>query len=221
MDKKRIAVIANFPNEIREKAQMYFTMVFKEYQTSIEWEYITYQELLTEKLFEKALTMDGLVLSRSDYIITDPIVQEKMRVEMHLVKEFKGPIFGMCFGHHLLEWTYGAEITEQNAQDFLSDQSFQYSPKSDTMTSPPPEPSPFDSQNSSPTAAKETEFVKIFDDTFQIFTPPPIADINAMQHRTRPIYGVDFKMVENATETTFQTAVIILKKFLDHFFTSH
>ena len=101
--KRNIAVIANSPNEIRERAQMFFHQAFAPFQDKITWEYITYKDLLEESNFNKAKSMDGLVLSSSDFIISDPVVQEKMLVEMYLVREFKGPIYGMCFGHHLLE----------------------------------------------------------------------------------------------------------------------
>jgi hypothetical protein len=52
--KTRIGVIANKPNEIKERAQMFFHQAFKPFENIITWEYITYKDLLEESKFNRA-----------------------------------------------------------------------------------------------------------------------------------------------------------------------
>ena len=52
--KIRIAVIANPPNEIKERARMFFNQAFKPFENNITWEYITYKDLLEEANFNRA-----------------------------------------------------------------------------------------------------------------------------------------------------------------------
>ncbi len=229
-NKARIAVIANFPNEIRDRARMYFNQVFEPFQDSLAWEYITYKELLEEATFNRAKSMDGLVLSSSDFIISDPVVQEKMLVEMYLVRDFTGPVYGMCFGHHLLEFMYGAAVTEQNLGDFLNNQNIQFDSKRSDFTGPEEVsdvPKLMEVQFSPEVEKKmgtiinppsNVEYVTLFNDVFHIQSPPPLCKIFAKQHTARPIYGVDFRMDENSSEDTFRTAIDILQKFLKHYF---
>lgn len=241
--KVNIAVIANFPNEIRDRARMFFQQVFKPFSEKIEWEYISYKALLDENNFKRALSMDGLILSSSDYIISDPIVQDKMLVEMYLVRQFSGPIFGMCFGHHLLEFMFGGAVTEQvpvdffNSQDLLTfeqnklslasgnqhDQNINQEAGSDANEKPKLVELKFSSKikENFGTIVNEpsnNEFVPLFRDDFSIFNPTPQAKIFAKQHLSKPIYGVDFGMGENNQELAFRTAVDVLQKFLSHFF---
>ena len=64
----------------------------------------------------------------------------------------------------------------------------------------------------------KTEYLPLFRDDFAIETPPPLCQIYAKQHQSLPIYGVDFRMNENAPDDAFRTAVDILQKFLNYFF---
>jgi hypothetical protein len=231
-NKPHIAVIANFPNEIRPRAQMYFTQVFEPFKNSVSWEYITYKDLLDEASFNRAKNMDALVLSTSDFIISDPVVQEKMLVEMYLIREFHGPIFGMCFGHHLLEFMYGANVTEQDVGDFFNSQNIDFGSKknqiigvsnsSNTPKSIEIQFSPAIQKNMGTIInyPSNNEYLPLFRDDFNIQIPPPLTKIYAKQHKSLPIYGVDFLMNENSTEHTFRTAIEILQKFLKHFFLS-
>ena len=223
--KINIAVISNSPNEIRERAEMFFNQVFKIFQDKITWEYISYKDLLEESNFNQAKSMDGLVLSSSNFIISDPIVQEKMLVEMFLVREFKGPIYGMCFGHHLLEFMFGAQVTEQSPIDFFNNTMINFQTDSqnnhfDSLKLTKIQYAPIIKQNlgSIVNFPDKTEYLPLFRDDFSIETPPPLCEIYAKQHQSLPIYGLDFRMNDNAPDDAFSTAVDILKKFLNHFF---
>ena len=224
--KINIAVISNSPNEIRERAEMFFNQVFKTFQDKIAWEYISYKDLLEESNFNKAKSMDGLILSSSNFIISDPIVQEKMLVEMYLVREFKGPIYGMCFGHHLLEFMFGAPVTEQSPVDFFNNSIINFETdsqkkhiNSSKLAKIQYAPIIENNLGSIVNFPDNTEYKPLFRDDFEIQTPPPLCEIYAKQHQSLPIYGVDFRMDENAPDEAFRTAVDILQKFLNHFFT--
>ncbi|MHA1671991.1 MAG: hypothetical protein ACTSYI_00055 [Promethearchaeota archaeon] len=229
-NKARIAVIANFPNKASERAEMYFQHVFEPFGDTITWEYISYKDLLNETNFNRAKSMDGLILSSSNFIISDPVVQEKMLVEMFLVREFAGPIYGMCYGHHLLEFMYGAAVTEQDPNDFFNNQNVQFGSKVSDQSDPPNisnSPKLMEVQFA-PVIEKnfgtiinhpsDIEYVPLFKDDFNIQNPPSSCKIYSKQHKKLPIYGVDFRMDENSSEDTFRAAIVILQKFLRHFF---
>ena len=232
-NKAHLLVIANFPNKASERAEMYFQHVFEPFVDTITWEYISYKDLLDETNFNRAKSMDGLILSSSNFIISHPVVQEKMLVEMFLVREFPGPVYGMCFGHHLLELMYGADgVTEQDPSDFFNNQNVRLGSKRSDITDPSKpsnSPKPIEVQfaqvieknlGSIVNNPSNIEYVPLFKDHFSIQTPTPSCKIFSKQHKTLPIYGVDFLMDENSSEDTFRAAILILQKFLRHFFIS-
>jgi len=193
--KKNIAVISNSPNEIRERAEMFFNQVFKPFLDKISWEYISYKDLLEESNFNKAKSMDGLVLSSSNFIISDPIVQEKMLVEMYLVREFKGPIYGMCFGHHLLEFMFGAPVTEQSPIDFFNNTMINFETNTqnehfDSLKLTKIQYAPVIKNNlgSIVNFPDNIEYLPLFRDDFEIQTPPPLCQIYAKQHQSLPLF---------------------------------
>ncbi|MHA1776674.1 MAG: hypothetical protein DRO88_08595 [Promethearchaeia archaeon] len=229
----KIAIIANFPNEIRDRAKRFFQQVFKPFSDKLEWEYISYRDLLDEKNFNKAKKKDALILSSSDFIISDPIVQEKMLVEMYLIRQFKGPIFGMCFGHHLLEFMYGADVTEQipvdffNSQDLISidwqnssklEEKHEKDHKKPSSTDIKFSPKIEENIGKIVNHPSKIDYIPLFRDDFSIYDLAPQAKVYAKQHKSLPIYGVDLGMNENSPEIAFATAVNVLQKFITYFF---
>lgn len=203
--KKRIAVISNYPNGIHDNPDQFFHHVIDQFKDSIDWDYISYDELFHEEIFTHALSFDGLLLSSSEFFIADPLVQEKMTVEVKLVQDFPNPIFGMCFGSHVMKLAFGLDVSTDLAQ-FGDDQHV-----GELFNAP------VEIQNKSGVES-ERLFVPLFDDQCGFNTPPLPCAVLQMQHKTRPIFGIDFQMSTNDKNLARQAATISLQKFLEHFF---
>jgi GMP synthase-like glutamine amidotransferase len=205
--KTRIAVISNFPNGIHDNPDQFFHHVIDLFKDSIDWEYISYDELFDEEIFNRALSFDGLLISSSEFFIADPLVQKKMAVEVKLIQDFQHPIFGMCFGSHVMKLAFGLDVSNDLSQFGGDDHQI-----IDLITAP---------QNSHPdpesSSEGESEFVTMFDDQCSFGTPPLPCPVIMMQHKTRPIFGIDFQMSTNDKTLARQAATITLQKFLEHF----
>ncbi|MHA1745403.1 MAG: glutamine amidotransferase-related protein [Promethearchaeota archaeon] len=206
--KKRIAVISNYPNGIHDNPDQFFHYVIDLFQDSIDWEYISYDELFHEEIFTRALSFDGLLISSSEFFLADPLVQEKMAVEVKLIQEFQNPIFGMCFGSHVMKLAFGLDVSKDLSQFGGDDHQI-----IDLITAPQDQ-----NPHPEPTGMGESEFVTMFDDQCSFGTPPLPCPVIMMQHKTRPIFGIDFQMSSNDPQKARQAATITLQKFLRHFF---
>ncbi|MHA1521055.1 MAG: hypothetical protein ACTSRK_12805 [Promethearchaeota archaeon] len=230
MEKPRIGIISNYPNKMREKPATFFEQSFNGFEDKLVWEFISYKDLLDQEKFQKALKMDGLVLSSSEFYITDPYVQNLMAVELQLIRDFHNPIYGMCFGQHLQKLAFGADISNDTPEfsqgdetyvDFFSD--VPVDPDSEKILSNQSSDSIDFSQNTNAHINNDkennpVEFIQLFDDACNFQTPPLPCEVGIMQHKTRPIFGIDFSMGSNDRELAQQAAVITLRKFLTHFF---
>ena len=203
--KKRIAVISNYPNGIHDNPDQFFHYVIDLFQDSLDWEYISYDELFHEEVFTRALSFDGLLLSSSEFFIADPRVQEKMAVEVKLIQDFPNPIFGMCFGSHVMKLAFGLDVSNDVAQ-FGDDQHV------GELFNAPTE------AKKKPGFEGENVYVPLFDDQCGFNSPPLPCSVIQMQHKTRPIFGIDFQMSSNDPSKAREAATISVQKFLEHFF---
>lgn len=55
---------------------------------------------------------DGVVLSGSPAMLTDPSTPSKFGGEVEAILDSKAPILGICFGHQLLARAFGAEVVK-------------------------------------------------------------------------------------------------------------
>ena len=211
--KKRIAVISNYPNGIHDNPDQFFHYVIDLFKDSIDWEYISYDELFQEETFNRALTFDGLLISSSEFFIADPLVQEKMTVEVKLIQDFQHPIFGMCFGSHVMKLAFGLDVSGDVSQFGGDDQHIV-----DFINNPVREGSDSNIPKSTGGSEIESEYVTLFDDQCSFGIPPLPCPVLMMQHKTRPIFGIDFQMSSNDKTLARQAATITLQKFLEHFF---
>ena len=141
--------------------------------TSVEW------EALSGPRFD---SFDGVVLSGSPDMMTDPKVQAKFESEAQAVRESSIPILGVCFGHQLMARAFGAEIVKDR-QHVLAmvrttvvkkDALFAGLPKSLMLLE------------------SRYEVVKSLPAGFHLLAKSQTSRIAAMKHGSRPLYGVQF-----------------------------
>lgn len=66
------------------------------------------------KYYEPAKSIDALVISGSGYRSVNPVDREKFTFVTSLIKNFCGPVLGVCFAHQLVCHAFGAKLATLN-----------------------------------------------------------------------------------------------------------
>ena len=123
---------------------------------------------------------DGIALSGSPDMMSKPRVQEKFKAEVEAVVDSAAPVLGICFGHQLIAYAFGADVIEdkRHVLDFVST----------TVLAPtglfsglPLRLDLLESRH---------EVVSRLPPGFELLARSDATEVAAMKHRTRPIYGV-------------------------------
>jgi len=125
---------------------------------------------------------DGVVLSGSPDMMSNPKIIMKFQQEADAVLESKAPIFGVCFGHQLVAHAYGAQVVKdaREVKEMVEttvlreDPLFARLPKSLVLME------------------SRYEVVKSLPDGFSRLARSATSKIAAMKHPTRILYGVQF-----------------------------
>ncbi len=141
--------------------------------TAIEWH---------EASAAKFDAFDGVALSGSPEMMTDPNTRVKFQSEVEAILDSHVPILGVCFGHQLIASAFGAEVVRDkrhvlemvNTTVLGADPLFIGLPTSFML---------FESRY---------EVVKSVPDGFDLLAKSDTSAIAAMKHRARALYGVQF-----------------------------
>ncbi len=141
--------------------------------TAIEWH---------ESSAAKFDSFDGVALSGSPEMMTDPETRAKFRVEAQAILDSRAPILGICFGHQLMAHAFGAEVVKDkrhvlemvNTTVLGDDPLFEGLSRSLVL---------FESRY---------EVVKSVPEGFTLLARSDTSAVAAMKHRRRALYGVQF-----------------------------
>ncbi len=125
---------------------------------------------------------DGVVLSGSPAMLTDPGTTTKFRAEVDAIVGSKVPILGICFGHQLMASAFGAEVVKDTRHVLemvtttvlAKDPLFDGLPKSLMLLE------------------SRYEVVNGLPDGFSLLARSEASRIAAMKHPKRTVYGVQF-----------------------------
>jgi len=135
-----------------------------------------------------ANNVDTIVLSGSAARIVSPVQREMYRGTINLVKSTNLPIFGICFGHQLLCWAFGAEVGSislpvlnrfEKMRIIVTDGLF----------------SGFSS--SQPVYVAESHYDYVLEESlssagFELLADSASCPVEAVKHKLKPVYGVQF-----------------------------
>lgn len=151
-----------------------------------ECKVVLFRDIQSERQVEKDI--DAVVLSGSAARIVDSSDRELFQTTINLIKTCNVPIFGICFGHQLLCWTFGAKAGTLN-QPVLDrfekvriievDEIFAGFTKSQTAT----------------LAESHYDYVlkeSLEDAGFVLIADSDSCEVEAVKHRHNPLYGVQF-----------------------------
>lgn len=127
-------------------------------------------------------SFDGVVLSGSPDMMTDPRVQAKFEGEAQAIRDSAVPILGVCFGHQLMAHAYGAQVVRDRRHVLgmvettvlKHDALFEGLPTSLML---------LESRN---------EVVESLPTGFTLLARSEASEISAMKHSSRLQYGVQF-----------------------------
>ena len=125
---------------------------------------------------------DGVVLSGSPDMISDPKVQGKYAGEMEAIRGSRVPVLGVCFGHQMMASAFGAEVVKDGSHvlDMVMTRVLARDPLFGGL---PDELMLLESR---------WEVVKSLPPGFSLVARSATSEIATMKHRSRPLYGVQF-----------------------------
>ena len=135
---------------------------------------------LYHKVIESAPNL--IILTGSSALLSKPRTQELFQPEMDLVRRAKFPILGICYGHQIIGSAFGAPMRDLG-------QMFRGYEKVSVVKKHPL----FDGLPSDLVVAEShrQELTKVPEE-FQLLAQSATSEVEAMVHRSRPVYGVQF-----------------------------
>lgn len=134
---------------------------------------------LMDVTLERLNGVQGVVLSGAPILITE-VDPEKYLEKLAWIKETKTPVLGICFGHQLIGMLFGAFPSRMKEdRDWQTIESFVDSPLLNRL------PNEFEMMED------HCETISIPPD-FELIGSSDACVNEIMQHRTLPIYGVQF-----------------------------
>ncbi len=134
--------------------------------------------------------IDGVVLSGSYDMLSEPGVQAKFSKEIELARESGVPLLGVCFGHQLLGYAFGSPIVRTSRPSFGYNDArvLRKGPLFDRLGS---RVSVYESHH---------EVVSSLPKEFVQLARSRASEVCAMQHTRLPLFGVQFHPERNSVE---------------------
>ena len=138
--------------------------------------------------FQIASDFDAVVISGSAARIVNASERAKFEGVEQLIRNCRVPIFGICFGHQLLCWAFGAEVDSlprqvdsrfEDVRVIQSDGIFAGFTKEKTI----------------PLAENHYDYVlkdSLDNAGFQLLADSASCEVEAVKHKTKPLIGVQF-----------------------------
>jgi GMP synthase (glutamine-hydrolysing) len=125
---------------------------------------------------------DGVALSGSPDMMSDPMVQEKYQREVEAIRDSRVPVLGVCFGHQMMAHAFGSEVVKDGAHvlDMVKTTVLVDDP---LFTGLPRELMLLESR---------WEVVRSLPPGFKLVASSATSKIAAMRHESRPLVGVQF-----------------------------
>ena len=125
---------------------------------------------------------DGVALSGSPDMMSDPKVQKKYLGEVEAIRDSTVPVLGVCFGHQMMAHAFGSEVVKDGAHVLdmvkttvlVDDPLFGGLPKELMLLE------------------SRWEVVKSLPPGFKLVARSAASEIATMKHSSRPLYGVQF-----------------------------
>ncbi|MGD0451611.1 MAG: gamma-glutamyl-gamma-aminobutyrate hydrolase family protein [Candidatus Bathyarchaeia archaeon] len=138
--------------------------------------------------FQVDKNVDAVVLSGSAARIVSSSDRELFQATINLIKTCYVPIFGICFGHQLLCWTFGAKVETLNQSVLDRFESVRIVEADDLFAG-------FTKSQTATLAESHYDYVlkeSLKDAGFDLLADSESCEVEAVKHRRNPFYGVQF-----------------------------
>jgi len=203
---KKLVIINNYKEDIPSYRKHSLILAFNALKW-LKYEFISFTDLKTKEIYENVLKSDGLILSGSRLNLSTIEDQKKMEDILRLIQEFDKPTLGICFGHHLIGHLFGFKIDYLVSIDSETDKiiSLDFNPSLFG----------FNTMKVHENHKQEIRYAEGFDEIFDIYASSKDCKIQALKHKKRPIYGVQFHPETSAREDVKKEGIKFLQKFVN------
>lgn len=201
---KKLVIINNYKDDIPSYRKNSIILAFNALKW-LKYEFIHFTDLKNKDIYENVLKSDGIILSGSRLYLSTIEDQKKMENVLRLIQEFNKPLLGICFGHHLIGHLFGFKIDYLDSIDSESD-------KIISLDFNPPLLE-YKSMNVHENHKQEIKFAEGFEEIFDLYASSEECKIQAIKHKNRPIYGVQFHPETSAREDVKKQGIEFLQKF--------
>jgi GMP synthase (glutamine-hydrolysing) len=179
----RLLIVNNYGNSSRERAFRLKSSLEKNGSTGnmVSWDSIA---PTAWKDF------DGVVLSGSYDMLSEPRVQAKFSKEVELARASGVPLLGVCFGHQMLGFAFGSRVVRASKPS-LGYNEAQVLKKNPLFNELGPRVSVYESHH---------EVVSFLPKEFVQLARSRGSEVCAMQHSRLPLFGVQFHPERNCLE---------------------
>ena len=154
-------------------------------EKSSEYTVVGFRDISAD--FKISQEIDAIVLSGSLARIVESTERDLFKNLVKLIKHLDLPVFSICFGHQLLCWSLGAEVTShgtaicgfEEVKLITDDEIFEGCKKNQPLLL-----AEHHNDYVVKTSLQKTEFVLLADSKS--------CEVEAIKHRNRPFYGVQF-----------------------------
>ena len=123
---------------------------------------------------------EGVVLSGSPDMLSEPQIQSKYRLEMDAIRDSTVPILGICFGHQMMACAFGSRVVKDGEPVHRYVETTILRPGR-LFSGLPRKLSLVESRH---------EIVESLPDDFELLAKSETSPIAAMKHRSRPLFGL-------------------------------
>ncbi|MBA7576285.1 Carbamoyl-phosphate synthase small chain [subsurface metagenome] len=206
---KKLGIIINFDKDI-DKFEQRFNNSFKSSEDQLVWDFIHYSQLENTEILDILNKMDGLLLTGSYNNLSEKITIEKYQTEMKIIREYKKPILGICFGIQLIACAFGFEIKTINNPDINIENE-----KSLILNiNPEFELFPREQIHVYESHLEEIKFVPEFTDIFNVYASSSSCKVQIIKHKFRQIFGIQFHPEFPDDPLTFKDGTILLGNYV-------
>ena len=169
----RVLAVNNYPTRERFERLESCLRGNGAHVTSVEWNEVS------PRLFD---SYDGVALSGSPDMMSEPKVQAKYEKEIGAILDARVPVLGVCFGHQMMAHAFGSEVVKDGRHVLEM-----------VVTTVLAEDPLFDGlPRSMMLLESRHEIVKSLPKGFRLLARSATSEIATMRHDTRPLYGVQF-----------------------------
>jgi len=131
---------------------------------------------------------DGVVLSGSPDMLSEPRIQEKYSVEIEAIRETKVPLLGICFGLQLIGCAFGSKVVKNGPmiKEYVDTQVLR------------PDPLFFGLPSTIRVFESHEEVVEPLPEKFVLLAKSPSSPVAAARHSSLSIRGLQFHPERNS-----------------------